>query len=174
MQEFLFLVDDSSTPTCDLSDGESTMSVRRLTHNWPPRFLAKVDTSAGVDGCWVWLAASRNDYGILSVEGKAASAHRRAYELTTGTKLGALLCDHRCHNTLCVNPTHLRATTPKENSENVGLSRNNKSGYRGVYWNKRNRRWQAYVSHNGKDIYVGLFDSKDEAGEAARRKRRPR
>ncbi|XWX91267.1 HNH endonuclease [Salmonella enterica] len=29
-----------------------------------------------------------------------------------------MLVDHKCHNTLCVNPSHLRLVTPKQNSEN--------------------------------------------------------
>ena len=137
------------------------------------RFWAKVDTSAGPDGCWPWTAFTHpiNGYGFFRVSSDRSMvhAHRVAYELATGEQLGKLHIDHRCRNRKCVNPRHLRPVTHKQNHENRGVRSGSKSGIRGVSWD--GRCWMARVTHNGQSFYVGKFASKEAAGEAARRKR---
>jgi hypothetical protein len=137
------------------------------------RFWSKVDKSSGPDGCWLWTAGGYgNGYGAFRLDGKSHLAHRVAYELATGEKLGELMADHKCHNPGCVNPNHLRPATAKHNQENrAGADRNSRSGVRGVRWHKGTKRWQARVVHKGKEFHIGLFDSIEEAGEAARLKR---
>jgi hypothetical protein len=40
----------------------------------------------------------------------------------------------------------------------------NKSGYRGVTWDKRNKKWRATYNLQGKKIHLGLFTDVHEAG----------
>ncbi|KAL6762405.1 hypothetical protein V8C86DRAFT_2517558, partial [Haematococcus lacustris] len=40
------------------------------------------------------------------------------------------------------------------------------SKYRGVCWNKKNRRWQAAINSSGKYIYLGSYVQEDEAARA--------
>jgi hypothetical protein len=42
---------------------------------------------------------------------------------------------------------------------------------RGVYWNKRKKRWHAQISHNDETIYVGSFGDLQEADAAVTAKR---
>lgn len=42
----------------------------------------------------------------------------------------------------------------------------NSSGYRGVSYHKRNRRYRAQINHLGKQIHIGEFPSADEAAHA--------
>lgn len=78
------------------------------------RFWEKVQKS---DGCWNWLGASNGRYGRIGtgVGTKAAYAHRVSWELTNGPIPEGMQIDHKCRNTLCVNPDHLRVCTEEEN-----------------------------------------------------------
>lgn len=78
-------------------------------------FLSLVDPEP-MSGCWLWLGNARNPkYGCLQFNGKRTVAHRVSYELFVGPVPKSLTVDHKCRNTWCVNPNHLRAVTFKEN-----------------------------------------------------------
>lgn len=77
------------------------------------RFWAKVDTSAGLFGCWPWLA-SRNAHGYGHFDG--SSAHRFSLELALGRPLAAgMFACHTCDNPPCCNPGHLFEGTHQDN-----------------------------------------------------------
>jgi hypothetical protein len=118
--------------------------------------------------CWIWTGGKiGNGYGGFRIDGHQFLVHRFAYETVTGEELGEKEIDHICHNTLCVNPTHLRPATRKQNLENRRIQ--NKTGVHGV--NKWGNKFRARITHNGKQYYLGLFNTKEEAGEVARLKR---
>lgn len=131
------------------------------------RFWAKVIKT---EGCWNWTATGdTSGYGIFGAKSGTRAAHRIAYELLTGTIPDGAEIDHTCHNRRCVNPTHLRVVTRKQNSENRNgaHSSNTTSGIRGVSWRPIQNRWRVQVRHNGKS-YSRLCRSLDEAEKAAR------
>ena len=140
------------------------------------RFWARVDKS-GSNGCWIWTGwRTEKGYGgftLHSPEGNwTRRAHRYAYELLVGAIPDGILIDHRCHNRPCVNPEHLRPVTPKQNEENrAGATRRSKSGVRGVYWHKAEKKWHAQVGHHGRNVHVGFFDDLRAAEQAVIAKR---
>lgn len=120
--------------------------------------------------CWNWTGSRTSaGYGqVLKATASRVYAHRYSYELSVGPIPEGMEIDHRCHNTLCVNPDHLRPATSKQNNENFrGAQRGNPSGVRGVIWRKEDRRWSVQVGHNRKNHYGGVFDSIQDAERAA-------
>lgn len=119
------------------------------------------------ESCWVWTGNSSNGYGYVSDGKKRRRAHRVAYELEYGPIPAGMFIDHRCHTTLCVRPSHLRAVTPKQNVEHMaGPYRTNTSGYLGV--SKHGKRWTGTVDHYGTRHRIPTFDTPEEAAEAVK------
>lgn len=84
----------------------------------PPekRFFARVLIDKKT-GCWLWQGQKmRNGYGRFSLNGVKPLAHRWCYERLIGPIPAKMTLDHRCANTLCVNPEHVE---PVLNPENV-------------------------------------------------------
>jgi len=134
------------------------------------RFWAKVDKTGD---CWTWTACGNADgYGRFCVNYKMEYAHRVAYSLTHGPIAEHMDIDHTCYNKSCVNPSHLRAATRKQNTENrEGAQSNSKSGVRGVSWSKPSKKWRATVKHNGIAIHLGVHADIRDAEQAVRAKR---
>lgn len=61
---------------------------------------------------------------------------------------------------------NLRLASRSQKGANHNRSRNNTSGYKGVYWHQRAGKWAAHIKHNYKAIHLGLFVSKEEAATA--------
>lgn len=61
---------------------------------------------------------------------------------------------------------NLRSVTRSENSHNAGMSRANRSGFTGVSWDKSKTRWLASIRANGKQHYLGRFDTPQAASAA--------
>lgn len=135
------------------------------------RFWAKVDKS---ESCWLWTASKNSlGYGLIG-EGAPSRAlllaHRVSYSMAKGPIPAGLVIDHTCHIRHCVNPSHLRAVTQKQNGENRGTWNAN-TGARGVYPVTNSQKFQVRVRHNGKLHYGGTYHSIEEATAAAIAKR---
>ena len=141
----------------------------RSAISFDQRFMDKISKT---ETCWEWTGAKRKGYASIKNAGKNIYAHRVAYEKWVGPIPEGIEIDHRCHNTICVNPKHLRLATPKQNKENLrGAQSASASGIRGVSWISHRNKWGATVTHNKITHHLGYFRTAAEAGEAARVKR---
>lgn len=75
--------------------------------------------------------------------------------------------DHINHNRLDNRRSNLRILTLAENRQNVP-GRSGASLFRGVYWEKRQRKWIANATVGGKAYHLGTFTDEREAAEVAR------
>lgn len=78
-------------------------------------------TKAGPGGCRIWQGA-RSGEGYPQIRtggaggGRIAGVHRLVVELSTGRRIPrGRVAAHRCATPLCVEPTHIRATTYTQN-----------------------------------------------------------
>lgn len=71
--------------------------------------------------------------------------------------------DHINHNGLDNRKMNLRICTIQQNSQNLSLKINNKSGIIGVRQNIKYNIWTANITVNQKMIYLGTFKNKDDA-----------
>lgn len=74
--------------------------------------------------------------------------------------------DHINHDTLDNRRNNLRTVTHSENLRNSKLSKSNKSGHRGIYWDSERKKWRTSITENGKRILYKRFSTLDEAARA--------
>lgn len=73
------------------------------------------------------------------------------------------MVDHIDHNRNNNRADNLQWVNPSENARKRGIMGNNTSGVTGVYFNKPSSKWMAYIRDKGKMMYLGIYDTKEEA-----------
>ena len=77
--------------------------------------LLQMMATAG-DDCVLWPYAKTTGYGVVSVDRRLVLAHAIACESTHGTRPEGHDAAHICGQRACVNPSHLRWATRRENA----------------------------------------------------------
>jgi len=67
------------------------------------------------------------------------------------------IIDHKDNNPSNNNITNLRLATYTQNQANRQKQDKTSSMFKGVYWNKKFKKWCAQIQKDGKSIYLGLF-----------------
>lgn len=73
--------------------------------------------------------------------------------------------DHRDNNGLNNQKHNLRNCSDAEQSANKSIAKNNKTGFKGVLWHKRDHVYEAGIRVNRKFIYLGRFDDPEQAAK---------
>ncbi len=79
---------------------------------------------------------------------------------------GGSQTDHINLNGLDNTRINLRLCTNAQNQWNKPLSAANTSGYKGVSWHKKRRRWGAQIGANSKQYWLGSFSCPIKAARA--------
>lgn len=71
--------------------------------------------------CWLWTGRSNeNGYGIFSIKGRLARAHRVAWEMHHDRPIPAgQIVRHRCDTRICVRHDHLMLGTHADNGDDA-------------------------------------------------------
>jgi hypothetical protein len=107
-------------------------------------------------------------YGYVQVwhKGKMYKAHRLIWAMLHGEfpdgqidHINGVRHDNRTDN--------LRVVTQLQNAQNKPKQfKTNTSGFKGVCWNKRSKKWQSSISVNSKTVYLGVFEHPEFAHQA--------
>jgi hypothetical protein len=108
-------------------------------------------------------------YVTIMIDGKNYRCHRLAWLYVYGEFPDGHL-DHINRTKADNRIANLRIASKKQNAENTGIQSNNKSGYRGVFWNSQRSKWQACIKHHGKVLHLGFFDDASNASKAYKKK----
>lgn len=145
----------------------------RHHHEYLERHMKLIDIStrkypnsfAKVDDCdfdsinkWKWhakIAYGGIFYAARSIHhnGKVSIIRMHRLILKTSRKI-----DHRDGDALNNQRNNLRPATDLQNARNRKLSKNNKTGYIGVVWRKKEEKFWSRISVNHKMVSFGYFD----------------
>ena len=105
-------------------------------------------------------------YRYLSFKNTTLREQRVAFLLMTGSwpegqvdHINRIKDDNRWIN--------LRDVSPSENCQNRGKFKTNRSGYKGVVWQKYSEKWQVLCRREGVQYYLGLFENLEDAAGVA-------
>lgn len=106
-------------------------------------------------------------YRGICFNGRIYLGHRIAWLLTNG-EWPQFDTDHVNGKKDDNRIANLRVATRTENTQNVGRSVRNTSGFKGVSWSCVKSKWHARISSNGKVVNLGYYDNPQDAGAAYR------
>jgi hypothetical protein len=88
--------------------------IPELSESDRARFFNKIRRT---DGCWEWTSSTniKNGYGAFKVHSKDYGAHRISYTIHHGIIPYGFVVMHICDNKKCVNPSHLKLGTQRDN-----------------------------------------------------------
>ena len=130
--------------------------------------FAKVDPED-----YIWLSQFRwhcktninATYAVrtITVAGKSKRIYMHRQIMNTPAHL---VCDHINHNGLDNRKQNLRNCTITQNNANSRSARGASSKYKGVSWNKKRKKWAAYIKKGKKQTRLGFFEDETEAAIA--------
>lgn len=116
-------------------------------------------TAKGRPAGWI----SSLGYRVIGIGNRQIYAHRLAWLIVHGEMPSGMI-DHADGNQENNAIGNLRIASKSLNGANRGPQANNTSGFKGVV--KHYRKWIAQINVNGKNKYLGLFETPELASKA--------
>ena len=120
---------------------------------------------AGSIAGYAKYSKARTRYWYIKISQRLYLAHRLAWLYMTGNWPPAEI-DHVDCDGLNNRWQNLRSATRTQNLMNRYRSKHNKSGAKGVSFDKRSGKYHAKIKFDGRLIYLGQFNSLEEAASA--------
>ena len=124
------------------------------SNHWNSRWAGKRAGSLGKNGYW-----------YIDIHARTLLGHRLAWLYMTGEQPPRYI-DHIDGDPSNNRWINLRETTMSQNLANSKCRKDNTSGLKGVHWQKSANAWAAKIWVNGKQIYLGLYETKEDAHRA--------
>lgn len=126
----------------------------QFSYNPETGLLSRISTGKPV------ICVGKTGYGRVSINGKQHKIHRIIWMHYHGEAPDQI--DHINGDRFDNRIVNLRSVTKRQNSINLKLRPDNKSGCHGVNWHHSNR-WIAQIRDDGKYVYLGSFANLDDA-----------
>jgi len=108
---------------------------------------------------------SKSAYWRIKINSRYYLAHRLAFLYMTGT-WPINQPDHKNTDTLDNRWDNLRDATPSQNQANRAARKDNKTGFKGVYFDTTSGKYRAEIQVNKKQIGLGYFENPEAASAA--------
>lgn len=106
-------------------------------------------------------------YRVICLDGKLYLGQRLAWYYIYG-EWPVNLVDHSSRDRANNSKSNLSDVTPSENNLNTKLSSNNKTGVKGVCWDKRKQLWLVQIQYKRVHKFIGYFKQFEDAVSARR------
>lgn len=113
-----------------------------------------------------WCLFKNIAHKIFYAEAWIGDKQIKMHQLLMPNPPKGLTPDHKDGDGLNNQRENLRWATVSQQGQNRKLGSNNSSGFKGVSWSKRSKKWRVNIMHEGTPIHLGLFYSKIEAAKA--------
>ena len=110
---------------------------------------------------------AKSDRFNIGIDGVRYLAHRVIWLWMTG-KWPEHEIDHKDQDGANNRWNNLREATKFQNAKNISLTKRNSSGVKGAYFETRSGRYVAEIRVDNKKIWLGKYDTAEEAGRAYR------
>lgn len=125
---------------------------------------------------WSVMKSKRQmDLGLIyfhhHIHTSKESRQIRLHRFIMGDPVG-MVVDHINRNTLDNRKCNLRIVTQSDNCQNQGLRKDSTTGFKGVSWCNRDKRFIARIYKDGIEYKAGRFKTAIEAHEAYKAKAR--
>lgn len=135
--------------------------VEMFTTKGNPFLIDKNDYERVKNVCWHMDA---HGYILGCVNGKEVRLHRFLTKCPE-TEIVDHINQNKADNRKC----NLRIVNHSQNNMNKPMQKNNTSGFVGVNYNKKNRKWTSFIAVNSRQIYLGSFENIQDAAEARKK-----
>lgn len=141
--------------------------VRELLHYDPQsgKFTWRLAPSNNIRSGSMAGTPDNQGYIMIRVMGGRYKAHRLAWLYMSG-EWPVTDVDHRDGDRGNNRWLNLRQATESQNMANSKIKKNNTSGYKGVFFDRRKGSWCARITVQRRKIYIGSYKSAAEAGAA--------
>lgn len=132
-------------------------------------FWKKITTNRVRVGDEAGTLCKSTGYTNVVIGGRGYTLHRIAILLATGAYDNTVQVDHIDHDRGNNRLSNLRVVSRAENMRNQSLRNTNKTGVTGVsvrYTRKGTKRYTANIVYNYKPIFLGNYDTLEEAAAA--------
>jgi hypothetical protein len=110
-----------------------------------------------------YFDSSRN-YFVVKINDRRYQLHRIIYFWHNGVL--SKIIDHKDGNPKNNKIENLREANSHQNAWNSSKSKSNTSGYKGVFWHSKMKKWTSSICFHRKLIWLGVFKTPEEAHEA--------